>query len=223
MVTALGGSGGGGSRAAEAKPVGASTGGLAPGRTYRYRLVAGIPAGNTYESDRTFLTAPLTAPPVETGGAVARREQAELSGTVDPQGNPVTSCLFEYGETEAYGLIAQCTSSPEGEGPKAVSATLKKLEEGTTYHYRLVAANSAGTSYGSDRTFTTTPLIAPPVNTSFAEPGSEIAELVGGVDPEHHPLTSCQFEYGETEAYGEVSSQCAPVSEGGGEGIGAWS
>jgi len=178
-----------------------------------------IPSGNS----AVFLTTPLAAPPVETGGAVARREQADLSGTVDPEGQPVTSCRFEYGETEAYGHIAQCASSPEGEGPKAVSKTVKGLEPGTTYHYRLVAANSAGTSYGSDREFATSPLTAPPVETNFAVAGSEKAELVGGVDTEHHPITSCQFEYGETEAYGSVSPQCGPrFSElEGSEGIGS--
>jgi hypothetical protein len=171
-----------------------------------------IPSGN-YGSDRAFLTTSLAAPPVETGGAVAHREQADLSGTVDPEGQPVTSCGFEYGETEAYGHIAQCPSSPEGEGPKAVSATVTGLEPGTTYHYRLVAANSAGTSYGSDRAFSTTPLIAPPVETRYGVSGSEKAELIGEVDPENHPLTSCQFEYGETEAYGAVS-QCASLPHG---------
>ena len=35
------------------------------------------------------------------------------------------------------------------------TATLQSLAAGTAYHYRLVAQNSAGTSYGYDYTFTT--------------------------------------------------------------------
>jgi PASTA domain len=36
-----------------------------------------------------------------------------------------------------------------------VTATLTRLTPGTAYHYRFVAANEAGTTYGEDRTFTT--------------------------------------------------------------------
>ncbi len=38
-----------------------------------------------------------------------------------------------------------------------VSARVTRLRPRTTYHYRLVATNAGGTSYGSDRTFRTAP------------------------------------------------------------------
>ena len=34
---------------------------------------------------------------------------------------------------------------------------IQRLQPGTLYHYRLVATNTAGTSYGADRTFRTAP------------------------------------------------------------------
>jgi hypothetical protein len=40
--------------------------------------------------------------------------------------------------------------------PQPVSESLAGLEPGTTYHYRIAATNSLGTSYGEDQTFTTT-------------------------------------------------------------------
>jgi hypothetical protein len=42
-----------------------------------------------------------------------------------------------------------------GHAPRIFSRTLRGLQPGTTYHYRLVAQNSIGTSVGEDRTFTT--------------------------------------------------------------------
>jgi hypothetical protein len=43
---------------------------------------------------------------------------------------------------------------------EAVHATVTGLKAVTTYHYRIVATSWAGTSYGSDQTFTTRPYVA---------------------------------------------------------------
>jgi hypothetical protein len=45
--------------------------------------------------------------------------------------------------------------------PVAVSAALESLSEGTTYHFRIVAADANGTSFGSDATFTTLLVLGP--------------------------------------------------------------
>jgi hypothetical protein len=42
-----------------------------------------------------------------------------------------------------------------GDTSRSVSALIKGLKPGTTYHFRLVARNSAGTVDGQDVTFTT--------------------------------------------------------------------
>ena len=82
-----------------------------------------------------------------------------MNGTVNPTGSPTTA-RFEYGPTASYG-----SSSPPdelGNGTSAVptSQFLTGLDLGTTYHFRLVASNSVGTSFGDDRTFTTTAALA---------------------------------------------------------------
>ena len=81
---------------------------------------------------------------------------ATLNATVNPN-QSTTSYHFEYGTTTAYGAPV-----PPGDGlagsdasDHAVSQQISGLEPATTYHYRVVARNEAGTSYGEDRMFTT--------------------------------------------------------------------
>ncbi len=52
-----------------------------------------------------------------------------------------------------YGKIVDAT----GNTYQSISANISGLTASTTYHFRIVATNSSGTTYGSDRTFTTTP------------------------------------------------------------------
>ncbi|HXW59803.1 MAG TPA: S8 family serine peptidase, partial [Solirubrobacteraceae bacterium] len=81
-----------------------------------------------------------------------------LHGAVDPNGLE-TTYHFEYGTTTSYGTDVPVPDSPVGSSTdtEAVSQPITGLYPGTTYHYRLVAANSAGTIDGEDRAFKTTP------------------------------------------------------------------
>ncbi len=86
--------------------------------------------------------------------------KAVLHGEVDPNG--ITSNYHvEYGTTTGYGSSTSLYGAGSGWSPTPVEATLKNLNGSTTYHYRFVAQNSAGTGYGEDHTFTT-PKWGPP-------------------------------------------------------------
>ena len=89
----------------------------------------------------------------ENGGA---SWAATLNGIVSSNGTD-TTVSFEYGLTTAYGTSIDATQSPLAAGAvnTAVSADLIGLNCNTLFHYRVVATNSAGTSYGLDSTFTT--------------------------------------------------------------------
>lgn len=80
---------------------------------------------------------------------------ATLNGTVNPNGLSV-SYAFEWGTTTSYGNSTTSTSAGSGTSAVAVNAALTGLSSGTTYHYRLTATNSYGTTYGSDMTLSTT-------------------------------------------------------------------
>ncbi len=77
---------------------------------------------------------------------------ATLNGSVNPNGL-ATNYHFEWGTTIAYGNNTATTSAGSGTAVIFVSGPVTGLISGTTYHFRLVAVNSDGTSYGSDMTF----------------------------------------------------------------------
>jgi hypothetical protein len=78
------------------------------------------------------------------------------------------------------------------------------LKSARTYHYRLVASNTAGTANGSDITFLTA--TAPAAVTAAATSvGATSATLNGSVNP-NGVATSWYFEYGTTTGYGSTTS-----------------
>jgi hypothetical protein len=102
----------------------------------------------------------LPAPPpvvnavVNTNGASKiTRSAAVLNGTVNPNGL-TTTVYFQYGTRTRYGsTTANWTYT--GNTTQSVSGRIPRLKANTTYHFRLVETNNAGTSYGSDMTFRT--------------------------------------------------------------------
>jgi hypothetical protein len=88
---------------------------------------------------------------------------ATLNGTVNPN-NVNTSVTFQYGLTTSYGNTVTADPSPiTGNGSTAVSKGITGLSPYTTYHYRVVAVNYAGTTYGTDLSFRTGSLLYLPL------------------------------------------------------------
>ncbi len=186
---------------------------------YHYRLVATNASGESVSTDGTFkLSGGAPAPPSVSTGVASQvtREAATLNATVNPNGEQVTACAFEYGTTAAYGTSVPCAQAPgRGEATVSTSAQLTGLHNNTLYHYRVVATNRSGTSEGSDGTFKTLPY--PPTIAALAPSGvTQTAATVGGtVDPNGAEVTACVIEYGATSGYG-ASLPCSP-SPGSGE------
>jgi len=78
---------------------------------------------------------------------------AVLNGTVNPN-SLSTTYYFQWGTSTSYSNATSSLSAGSGTTTVAVNASISSLISGTTYHFRLVAINSDGTSYGSDLTFT---------------------------------------------------------------------
>ena len=106
------------------------------------------------------VTASAAGPPTVVTGqpSAVSGAGATLAGTVTPNGLGVSDCHFEVGTTSVYGQTVMCAPAPgSGFAPVIVSSDIAGLLPQTTYHYRLVATNSAGTGLGQDQTFTTGP------------------------------------------------------------------
>jgi hypothetical protein len=94
---------------------------------------------------------------------------ATLTGSVAPNGHS-TNWFFQYGPTTSYGLQTPTHGAGSG-GARSVSETIGSLASRQTYHFRLVATNSVGASYGGDATFMT----AGPAVTLAASTGTIVA------------------------------------------------
>ncbi|HWO82440.1 MAG TPA: 6-bladed beta-propeller [Solirubrobacterales bacterium] len=81
---------------------------------------------------------------------------ATLNARVNPSGL-ATTYRFEWGKTTAYGssIPASPGSLTAGFADSAIAVPLTGLVPDTTYHRRIVATNSEGTTYGKDRSFET--------------------------------------------------------------------
>ena len=126
---------------------------------------------------------------------------AVLNGRVIPNGS-ATDYVFSYGPTTAYGASTPSHSAGAGTKTVDVARTVTGLTPGTVYHYRISAANGAGSSVGADRTFTTTG--HPPaavVTGGTINVGKTVATPTGSVNPEG-VLTTWVVQYGLSTAYG---------------------
>jgi hypothetical protein len=129
---------------------------LSPGaHTFRVRAVDAVGNQDATPAERSF---EVVNPPTVTTGSPAGVgvREATLQGSVNPN-KAATTYQFQYGTTTAYGKTIPTTPEGAGSGSQAVAVDelVTGLEPETTYHFRIVASNAAGTSYGQDETFTT--------------------------------------------------------------------
>ena len=107
------------------------------------------------------------------------------------------------------------TGSPVGGLPTSAQTYpsqtfLTGLTAGTVYHYRAVAANSVGTTFGSDLTFTT--MAAPSVQTQAASGTTTNSVMLNASINPNGAVTTTYFQYGLTTSYGSFSSTQAVPS-----------
>jgi hypothetical protein len=99
---------------------------------------------------------PATAP-IGVGQATVtqiRSSRALVQGGFIAAG-AATSYHFEYGTDTTYGQSTPDIKAPLSLFPVSVNGVLDGLQPGTTYHLRLAATNSVGTTYSPDKVFKT--------------------------------------------------------------------
>jgi hypothetical protein len=146
----------------------ATISGLKPGTTYYARVESGkqLPPGVEGEvecdpicaesaNEIYFTTLPAPSPPTVTTGAASNVgfSTATVAGTVNPN-KRATTYYFEYGISLYYGSSTATSSAGDGGNAIPVQLNLSALKPGFTYHFRLVASNTAGSLvYGADASF----------------------------------------------------------------------
>ena len=145
--------------------------GLSGGTTYYWRVNAKNAGGTSaYSTTWSFTTsAAVTAPTVSTSAATnVTATSAALNGTVNPNGSSTTA-YFEWGTSSTLSSSSTTTSQSIGSSTSAVSVTasLTGLSPSTTYYYRAVGQNSAGTQRASILSFTTSAAV--PTVVTFAD------------------------------------------------------
>jgi Galactose oxidase, central domain len=123
---------------------------LADGRVL---IFAGATNGPTPYLKTAELSAVAQPTASTTPASAVGQNAATLNGTALTEA--VGNVYFQYGPSTGYGsstakqpLGASLTTQP-------TSAAIAGLAPDTTYHFRVIAENVGGTSYGADQTFTT--------------------------------------------------------------------
>jgi phosphodiesterase/alkaline phosphatase D-like protein len=201
-----------------ATPVSAEVSGLTVGKTYHYRFSATNANGPSVGQDRTFVAPAVLEAQTEAASEITR-VSAVLNGSYLGEGKD-THYYFQWGLTTAYG---QTTATPPGldagagSGRVEIAAEIEGLSFYQLYHYRLVATNSFGTSFGPDRSFFTLPPLAPQIGAvSLAEVTPQSATVAATISPGFGP-TVVRVQYGPTAAFGSSTLPSESVGEDGGE------
>jgi phosphodiesterase/alkaline phosphatase D-like protein len=120
--------------------------------------------------------ASISKPTVTTGTAImVASTHATIHGTVNPHGLD-TMYYFQYCPTPLYEKPMSTSPQQAGNGTSAVnvSADLNgKFTPTNTYHYRIVATNKSGTSYGEDKSFTIPSMLLPAIKNMSPAPASK--------------------------------------------------
>jgi hypothetical protein len=210
--------------------VSAAVSGLTPGVTYRYRLLAHSEGelGGTAETAALAFTAPALPEIVSSSAANVSSTGAELVAQIKPDG-AATSYHFEYDSRPYSGEERHGTSipvpeasigsgGPTGGATESVTQHAEGLTAGSEYHYRVLATNETGTTYGPDQVFTTvsgsppslpdnrayelvTPASKEGGSDMFAEPQGN-GEFSNRVDVGTPALAGDGFEFATFSAFG---------------------
>jgi hypothetical protein len=166
----------------------------------------GSAVGGTAQGWATSVAAirvPPQPPAVIAASPKAASGSATLASVLYPEGTE-TTYRFEYGRTLRYGAFTAGRILPASTRSRAVEAVVTGFGAGRTYHYRLVAENSAGRTEGPDETVSTpagAPEVSYPSDASSRSRG--LTTLRARVDP-HGAVTKVVFQLGRTTAYGRT-------------------
>jgi hypothetical protein len=147
----------------ESTTISAAVSSLSAATTYDYRIQIGNHGGSAESGPQQFETLPALPPEVtmETAKSITKTT-ATLAASVNPKGGKISNCHFEYVDEASFqsagfsgAASKNCSAIPKGNVATAVTANVSALAAGTTYRFRVVAVNNAGTATATGNTFAT--------------------------------------------------------------------
>ncbi len=177
--------------------VSAGISGLSADTTYHYRVVVANANGTKYGSDQTYTTGKVAGLSTDPATNVTA-SGATLNASFVGDGTD-TTYYFEWGPTTAYGNQTAAppgddAGSPSGPTRTALPKVLTGLNPYSTYHFRVVATSTSGTTTGQDQMFTTPPASPSVQGAAVTAVHSDRAIFHGQVNP-NGADTSVHFEY----------------------------
>jgi uncharacterized protein (TIGR02145 family) len=138
---------------------------LKPGTTYHVRAYATNKAGTAYGEELSFTTS-IEAPRLSTMAvADITLTTAMTGGNITSNGGDSITARGVCWSTSENPTIANSFTN-DGTGSGTFVSHLTGLNAGTTYYVRAYATNAAGTSYGNQVFFTTSPIVVPSLTTA---------------------------------------------------------
>ena len=127
-------------------------------------LMAGIVfvAGTAYAASAPVIERAFPSNAERVWSSEVNRSTARIDAEINPSGAD-TTYHFEYGPDTSYGSSVPVPDGDIGSGTKGVEVgqLVTGLQPGGTYHYRIVATNSSGTTPSGDESFSTFPASTP--------------------------------------------------------------
>ena len=159
---------------------------LTAGTTYYVRAYATNSTGTGYGDAVSFTTNPVEKPTLETVIAETSsitQTSAVSGGTISADGGGAITAKGVCWSTLPTPTVALTTKTDQGGGSTSFVSNITNLQPGTSYFYRAYATNSAGTSYGTEHSFLTDPVVGPTVTTVTASSITQTTAVSGGTIP----------------------------------------
>jgi hypothetical protein len=184
----------------------ASINGLNANTTYHVRAFATNTAGTSYGTEVTFTTSAIASTVTTQAVSSITATSAIGNGNITSLGVP---------NPTAYGVCWNTGGTPTTSDSKvdngaasatgAFTASIAGLTANTTYHVRAYATSTAGTSYGSELSFTTS-TIAPTAASVAASSISSTAATLNGTVNANNATSVVTFDYGTSISYGSSAT-----------------
>ena len=184
--------------------------------TSAYGLAVNGTNGKVYiaragEAERVDVYEPgptVTVPSVSLAGfGEITPTSVKMLATVDPEGQATTSCHFDWSKDYSYSNSLPCAEGvvQNGSGDRQVSATATGVQQGTTYHYRVVVGNTTGPVEPASSTFV--PSDVPHLSATWVtDVHSDSVRLNAEISPEGVP-TTYRFQYGPADCSANPCSE----------------